>query len=117
MTTEDYNKLYLQALSAMNNLFLRHGTFFYHTNVGTTYKKIFNRDALACIGFKTASGEFYYMYFNSAYNPELYHFVFTSISVVSKDNLSLGNKILDAKHHIESVQDVLDFAAKLEGVL
>lgn len=113
----ELNKLFLDAYVMVNKCLQKNHTNYYPASVGKAYKDLFHRDSFACISFYAQDNEQYYMYFNSAYNPDINRMCFSSISIVSRENLNLGKASLESKTHIESIEDVENFLNMLEGVL
>lgn len=111
------NKIFLDAYVLVNKALQRKGATYYPASVGKAYKDLFHRDSFACLSFYATDGEQYYMYFNSAYNPEINRMCFSSITIVSRENLNKGIATYESKTHIETVEDINDFVKMLEGVI
>ena len=113
----ELNKLFLDAYVMVNKFFQTNKVNYYPTSVGSAYKKLFSRDAFACLSFYDKDGGQYYLYFNSAYNKDINRMVFTSIAIVSRQNLDIEKADLELKQHIESTDDVDNFLKVLKTVI
>jgi hypothetical protein len=113
----ELNKLFLDAYVMVNKFFQKNHVNYYPTSVGSAYKELFHRDAFACLSFYDANNEQYYLYFNSAYNRDINRMVFTSIAIVSRENLNIGKADLELKAHIENISDVENLLKTLKGVI
>ena len=113
----ELNKLFLDAYVMVNKFFQKNKVNYYPTSVGTAYKELFHRDAFACLSFYDKDNEQYYLYFNSAYNRDINRMVFTSIAIVSRDNLNTNVATLELKTHINDVNDVENLLKTLESVI
>ena len=111
---KDYNKLYEDTYHLIQKFLKSKNNPYYNTIVTKKYKDLFHRDALACISFFGADKEQHYMYFNGAYNIDLNRMVFTSITIVSRENLSKNVGTYETKVHIDSIDDVNGFLDYLE---
>lgn len=110
----ELNKLFLDAYVAVNKFFQQNHVTYYPTSVGAAYKDLFHRDAFACLSFYDKSNKQYYLYFNSAYNRDINRMVFTSIAIVSRENLNKSIASLETKVHIDTIDDVESFIDWLE---
>ena len=113
----ELNKLFLDAYVLVNKFLQNNHVTYYPASVGAAYKQLFKRDAFACLSFYDKDNEQYYLYFNAAYSKDINRMVFTSICIVSRENLNLNKASYECKYHIESIDDVNDFLNKLKGVV
>lgn len=113
----ELNNIYLHAFVMVNKFFQKHKLNYYPTSIGTAYKEIFKRDTFGCLSFYDTHKVQYYLYFNASYNSDINRMVFTSISVVSRDNLNRKASVTQLKHHIETIQDIENFLKLLEGMI
>lgn len=113
----ELNKLFLDAYVMVNKFFQNNHVNYYPASVGVAYKDLFHRDAFACLSFYDSDNNQYYLYFNSAYNRDINRMVFTSIAVVSRDNLNRKVATLESKTHIDTIEDVESFLTMMKGVI
>jgi len=113
----ELNKLFLDAYVSVNKFFQQNHVTYYPTSVGAAYKDLFHRDAFACLSFYDKSNKQYYLYFNSAYDRDINRMVFTSIAIVSRENLNKSVATLETKTHIDTIDDVKSFLKVLKGMI
>lgn len=113
----ELNKLFLDAYVMVNKFFQQNHVNYYPTSVGAAYKELFKRDAFACLSFYAKDNNQYYLYFNASYNRDINRMVFTSICIVSRENLNLKKATYEIKTHIDSVDDVQSLLDFMKGVV
>ena len=113
----ELNALLMHSISKVYKYFMGNGIGFYPASIGVAYKELFKRDAFFCFSFYSSSNEQYYMYFNGAYNSDINRVIFTSISVVSRENLNRKIATVSLKCHIDTAQDVDYFIDLLKGMI
>lgn len=113
----ELNKLFLDAYVMVNKFFQQNHVNYYPTSVGAAYKELFNRDSFACLSFYDKDNKQYYLYFNASYNRDVNRMVFTSICIVSRENLNLNKATYESKTHIDSVDDVQSLLDFMKGVV
>lgn len=113
----ELNKLFLHAYVNVNKFLQQNNVNYYPSSIGVGYRELFNRDTFACLSFYDKSNKQYYLYFNAAYDRDINKMVFTSISIVSRDNLNLKNATYENKTHIETMDDIQTFLSVLKGMI
>lgn len=113
----EHNKLFLDSYVVVNKFFQKNFVNYYPTSVGSAYKDLFKRDAFACLSFYDKDGNQYYLYFNAAYNRNINRMVFSSICIVSRDNLNLNKPVYESKTHIDTLEDVESLLEVLKDVI
>jgi hypothetical protein len=113
----ELNKLFLNAYIMVNKFFQQNQVNYYPTSVGSAYKELFKRDAFACLSFYDKNNEQYYLYFNAAYDRDINRMVFSSICIVSRENLNLKKATYESKTHIESMEDIESLLDLMKGVI
>ena len=111
------NSLFLVSYIRVNKWLQKNEVEYYPASVGAAYKEVFKRDAFACLAFFDKNNTHYYIYFNAAYNRDINRMVFTSISVVKRENLNTKTNTLEFKQHIEDSKDVKSFLKLMEVYL
>ena len=96
--------LFKAARDSIESIFNSHGIYNYPTDSGN-YKAVTSRGSIYCIGF-VYNGEKYYVYFNTSYNAYTNTMSFSSVSIISKDNLALGRDSLEHKWHITNYEEL-----------
>lgn len=113
----ELNKLFLDAYVMVNRFFQKNHVNYYPTSVGAAYKELFKRDAFACLSFYDKDNNQYYLYFNAAYNRDINRMVFSSICIVSRENLNLKKATYESKTHIDTIEDVESLLDVMKGVV
>jgi hypothetical protein len=113
----ELNRLFLDAYVKVNKFFQQNNVNYYPASVGVAYKELFNRDSFACLSFYDKDNNQYYLYFNASYNIFINRMVFTSIGIVSRENLNLKKATYEIKTHIDSVDDVQSLLDFMKGVV
>ena len=97
------------------NILSKNGIDFYFTEVGSSYTRLTRRGAISCIDFYF-NNELYYIYFNTSYNPFAHRMEFSSVSIISADNLRLHKNILEKKWHITNPNELYKFRDEFADV-
>lgn len=90
---------------------------YYSADIGVTYRELFKRSCLACIAFYDSNDKKYYMYFNTAYAREINRMIFTSVTVISCDNISTKTPVHEFKFHMDSTEDFDGLIKLMEAYL
>ena len=106
-----------KTINLITKFFITNGINWYHTSTGTAYKELFHRQTCHCFSFYDRDNIQYYMYLNTAFDSELSRMVFTSISIVSRENLNKKIPTLEVKQHVDLVDDVKQFLKSLKEVI
>lgn len=113
----ELNLFYLQSYVMVNKFFQKNHINYYPTSVGAAYKELFHRDSFACLSFYDKHNVQYYMYFNAAYNSDINRMVFSSITIVPRENLNKHLAVHHSKVHVETQEDLETLFNILKGMI